>query len=31
MLAKKYENDRKTYSKAKDQFVKNVLSKCDLG
>jgi GrpB-like predicted nucleotidyltransferase (UPF0157 family) len=31
MLAKKYENDRKTYSNSKDQFVKNVLSKCDLG
>ena len=29
-LAIKYQNDRKAYSKAKDQFVKNVLSKCNL-
>jgi GrpB-like predicted nucleotidyltransferase (UPF0157 family) len=29
-LAINYENDRKTYSKAKEEFIKSVLSKCDL-
>lgn len=29
-LATKYKNDRKAYSKAKEEFIKSVLSKCDL-
>ncbi|MFA7253189.1 MAG: GrpB family protein [Patescibacteria group bacterium] len=29
-LAIKFENDRKAYTEAKDEFIKSVLSKCDL-
>ncbi|HAE36603.1 MAG: Glutamate-rich protein grpB [Candidatus Nomurabacteria bacterium GW2011_GWF2_35_66] len=28
-LAIKYQNDRKAYAKAKDEFIKSILSKCD--
>lgn len=29
-LAIKYQNDRKSYTQAKDEFIKNILSKCDI-
>lgn len=29
-LAVKYQNDRKSYTQAKDEFIKSILNKCDL-